>query len=154
FNFPLNLALHKIAPALASGCSILLKPAPQSPLSAFAFAKLAHEVGYPAGIINVLLADIPEAELMVRDNRLKMLSFTGSPSIGWYLKSICGNKKVALELGGNAAVIVDETADLKKAANLVAIGSFLYAGQICISTQRIYVVEKVFEEFTAILVKE
>lgn len=154
FNFPLNLALHKIAPALAAGCSITLKPAPQSPLTALAFAKLIHEVGYPAGVVNILMADIPEAELMVRDERFKFFSFTGSPQIGWYLKNICGKKKVALELGGNAAVIVDESANLMETAKLTAIGAFLYAGQICISTQRILVVESVFEEFKSLLTSE
>lgn len=154
FNFPLNLALHKIAPALAAGCSIVIKPAPQAPLTTMAFAKLVHKAGYPAGVLNVLMADIPEAEMMVRDERLKMLSFTGSPSIGWYLKTISGKKKVALELGGNASVIVDETADLKTAAKLTAIGSYLYAGQICISTQRIFVSKEVYEPFIQILVDE
>ena len=154
FNFPLNLALHKIAPALAAGCSITLKPAPQSPLTALAFAKLVDEVGYPAGVVNVLVADIPEAEKMVRDDRFKFFSFTGSPQVGWYLKTICGKKKVALELGGNAAVIVDDSANLKEAAKLTAIGAFLYAGQICISTQRILVVDSVFDEFKSLLTSE
>lgn len=154
FNFPLNLALHKVGPALAAGCSIVLKPAPQSPLVCLAFAALCEEAGYPAGIINVLVADIPEAEKMVRDERLKMLSFTGSPQIGWHLKNICGTKKVALELGGNASVIVDSSADLKVAAKSIANGAFLYAGQICISTQRIFVLEDIFEEFTTMLVEE
>lgn len=119
-----------------------------------AFAKLIHEVGYPAGVVNILMADIPEAELMVRDERFKFFSFTGNPQIGWYLKNICGKKKVALELGGNAAVIVDESANLMETANLTAIGAFLYAGQICISTQRILVVESVFEEFKSLLTSE
>lgn len=154
FNFPLNLALHKIAPALAAGCSITLKPAPQAPLTALAFAKLIHEVGYPAGVVNIIVADIPEAEKMVRDERFKFFSFTGSPHVGWYLKTICGKKKVALELGGNAAVIVDETANLRESAKLTATGAFLYAGQICISTQRILVVKSVFESFKNMLIEE
>jgi len=153
FNFPLNLALHKIAPALACGCTIVLKPAPQSPLTCLAFAALCEEVGYPAGVINILVCDIPVAEKMVVDPRLKMLSFTGSPQVGWYLKNIAGQKKVALELGGNAAVIVDETSDLKEAATKTANGAFLYAGQICISTQRIYVHEKVYADFKNNLVE-
>ncbi|PCI28146.1 MAG: aldehyde dehydrogenase [SAR324 cluster bacterium] len=154
FNFPLNLALHKVAPALAIGCSVVLKPAPQAPLSCLLLAALAEKVGYPAGAVNVLVTDIPVAEKMVRDERMKMLSFTGSPQVGWYLKSICGQKKVALELGGNAAVIVDETADLKVAAKTIAVGAYLYAGQICISTQRIYVMDSVFDVFQQLLLKE
>lgn len=155
FNFPLNLALHKIAPAIACGCSIVLKPAPQTPLVALAFAKLVHDLDcLPKGALNVLVADIPEAEKLVTDDRMKMLSFTGSPQIGWHLKNIIGKKKVALELGGNASVIVDESADLAQAAKMTAIGAFLYAGQICISTQRILVQKNVFEEFKSLLVKE
>lgn len=155
FNFPLNLALHKIAPAIACGCTIVLKPAPQSPLVALAFAKLVDELNcLPKGALNVLVADIPEAEKLVKDSRMKMLSFTGSPQIGWHLKNIIGKKKVALELGGNASVIVDESANLEEAAKLTAIGAFLYAGQICISTQRVFVHSKVFESFKELLIKE
>ncbi len=155
FNFPLNLALHKIAPAIACGCSIVLKPAPQTPLVALAFAKLVHDLDcLPKGALNVLVADIPEAEKLVTDERMKFLSFTGSPQIGWKLKEICGKKKVALELGGNASVIVDETADIAQAAKLSAIGAFLYSGQICISTQRIFVHESISEAFTKLLVAE
>ncbi len=152
FNFPLNLALHKIAPAIAAGCTLVLKPAPQSPLSALAFAGLVDEAQcLPAGAISVLMADIPEAEKLVRDDRMKMLSFTGSPSIGWHLKNIVGKKKVALELGGNAAVIIDEGVELESAAKTVANGAFLYAGQICISTQRIYVHTSVYNKFESLL---
>lgn len=147
FNFPLNLALHKIAPALACGCSVVLKPAPQSPLTCLAFAQLIEDAGYPAGVASILVCDIPEAQKMVTDPRFKLLSFTGSPQVGWYLKTIAGEKKVALELGGNASVIVDESADVAKAAKLTATGAYLYAGQICISTQRVYVHEKVYSEF-------
>ncbi|MGB0404152.1 MAG: aldehyde dehydrogenase family protein [Salibacteraceae bacterium] len=155
FNFPLNLALHKIAPAIACGCSIVLKPAPQTPLVALAFAKMVDELNcLPKGALSVLVADIPEAEKLVTDDRMKMLSFTGSPQIGWHLKNIIGKKKVALELGGNASVIVDDSADLSQAAKLTAIGAFLYAGQICISTQRILVQKNVFNEFTSLLIKE
>lgn len=155
FNFPLNLALHKIAPAIAAGCSIVLKPAPQTPLVALAFARLVHEANcLPAGALNVLVADIPEAEKLVRDERMKMLSFTGSPQIGWHLKNIVGKKKVALELGGNASVIIDEDANLEQAAKLTAIGAFLYSGQICISTQRIFVHKNVFESFKDLLIEE
>ncbi|MBF0274998.1 MAG: aldehyde dehydrogenase family protein [Nitrospinae bacterium] len=151
FNFPLNLALHKIGPALAAGCSIIVKPAPQSPLTLLAFADLLNDIGFPDGVLNIVCCDIPEAEKLVQDERIKMLSFTGSDAVGWHLKNICGKKKVALELGGNASLIIDETANLESAAKQAAIGAYLYAGQICISTQRIYVVEKVFDAFLNLL---
>lgn len=154
FNFPLNLALHKLAPALAVGCTVVLKPSPFAPLSCLAFAALCAEAGYPAGVVNVFLADVAEAEPIVKDDRMKMLSFTGSPQVGWYLKSIAGKKKVTLELGGNAAVIVDETADIDQIAKTIAVGAFLYAGQICISTQRIFVHEAVWDRFIPQLVRE
>lgn len=154
FNFPLNLALHKLAPALAAGCSIILKPSPFAPLTAFAFAKLIKEVGYPDGVVNVILANNEVAEKMITDERMKLFSFTGSPKVGWMLKQKAGKKKVTLELGGNAAVVVDEDANLQEAAETIATGAFLYAGQICISTQRILVVETVFEAFKTLLVKE
>ena len=154
FNFPLNLVLHKIGPALAAGCSIILKPAPQSPLTALAFASLLEGTDLPNGVLNILCCDIPEAEKLVKDERIKFLTFTGSDAIGWHLKNICGKKKVALELGGNAPVIVDETADLDFAAKQITIGAYLYAGQICISTQRIYVVNNVYKDFLKILRKE
>jgi len=154
FNFPLNLVLHKVAPALAAGCSVIVKPAPQSPLSSLFLANLIDEVGYPPGAANFLNCDIPLSEKMVRDERIAMVSFTGSEKVGWYIKSICGTKKVALELGGNAAVIIDKDTDLKTVAKTVANGAFLYAGQICISTQRILVHESVFTEFQTLLIQE
>lgn len=154
FNFPLNLALHKIAPALATGCPVILKPSPYAPLSALSFAALCHEAGYPPGFISVLMADIPEAELIVTDPRTKLFSFTGSPQVGWMLKQKAAQKRVILELGGNAATIIEETADLDLAARRCAIGSYLYAGQICISTQRIYVQDSIAEDFKERLLKE
>jgi succinate-semialdehyde dehydrogenase / glutarate-semialdehyde dehydrogenase len=147
FNFPLNLVMHKVAPALATGCTTIIKPAPQAPMSCLAFAALMEEVGYPAGVINVLVCDIPVAEKLVKDERVAKLSFTGSDKVGWYLKSICGKKKVTLELGGNASVIVDEDVNVESITDLVAKGAYLYAGQICISTQRIFVHAKVFDRF-------
>jgi glyceraldehyde-3-phosphate dehydrogenase (NADP+) len=147
FNFPLNLALHKLAPALAVGNSLVMKPSPYAPLTLLAFTRLIEEVGYPAGAVNVLVCDISVAEKMVRDERIHMLSFTGSPKVGWHLKSIAGRKRVTLELGGNAAVIVDHPVDLDQTAEIVAKGAYLYAGQICISTQRIYVLDEVWEAF-------
>lgn len=152
FNFPLNLVLHKVAPALAVGCPVVLKPAPQAPLSALALARFIDGLGYPKGTLSVLLCGVPVAEQLVKDERVAMLSFTGSDKVGWHLRSICGKKKVALELGGNAAVIVDADADLDAVARTVATGAYLYAGQTCISTQRIYAVAPVFEAFREKLV--
>lgn len=147
FNFPLSLALHKIAPALATGCSVILKPSPYTPLTALAFGSLCKKIGLPPGVVNVVVCDNAEVELMLKDERIKMLSFTGSAQVGWMLKEKAGKKKVTLELGGNAAVIIDRSANLDEAAKAVAGGSYLFAGQICISIQRIYVDESVFEEF-------
>jgi len=154
FNFPLNLVLHKVAPAMAVGCPVVLKPAPQAPLSSFALAKLIEEVGWPKGAFSALMCGVPVAEKLVKDERVAMLSFTGSDKVGWHLKSICGKKKVALELGGNASVIVDDGGDLASIAKTVAVGANIYAGQTCISTQRIYVVKSVFGQFRDLLVKE
>ncbi|MDH4038335.1 MAG: aldehyde dehydrogenase family protein [Candidatus Krumholzibacteria bacterium] len=154
FNFPLNLVLHKVAPALAVGCTVIVKPAPQAPLSTLALAGLIDTADYPAGVFNALACDIPVAEQLVTDERIAMLSFTGSEKVGWHLKSICGRKRVVLELGGNAAVLVDESADVDAAARLVAKGAYLYAGQVCISTQRIFVVDTVYDAFTNRLLKE
>src|SRR5690606_15181529 len=128
FNFPLNLVMHKVAPALAVGCPIIIKPAPQAPLSALALAELIKEAGFPAGVCSVLTCSNAVAEKLVRDEGGGMLSFTGSDNVGWYLKSISGKKKVTLELGGDAAVIVDESTDLEGVAKKVAVGSFIYAG--------------------------
>lgn len=147
FNFPLNLALHKVAPALAAGNTVILKPSPYTPLTALALASLAKRVGLPAGVLNVVVCKNEEAELMLKDDRLKMLSFTGSADVGWMLKEKAGKKKVVLELGGNAAVIVDRTSNLDEAARAIATGAFLYSGQVCISVQRIFVDKEVFDEF-------
>ncbi len=147
FNFPLNLVVHKIAPALAVGCSIVIKPAPQSPLTSLAFASLCEEAGFPPGAVNVIVTDNILSEKMVSDHRFSMVSFTGSAKVGWYLKTIIQKKKIILELGGNAAAIIDDSADFSLAASLIAKGSNAYAGQTCISTQRVYVHEKLFEPF-------
>lgn len=147
FNFPLNLAMHKIAPALATGCTVILKPSPFTPLTALALGSLAKRVGIPAGVLNVVVCQNAEASLMLKDDRLKMLSFTGSAEVGWQLKGQAGKKKVILELGGNAAVIVDRSANLDEAAKAIAMGAYNYAGQVCISVQRIYVDHSVFDQF-------
>ena len=154
FNFPLNLVLHKVAPAMAVGCPVVLKPAPQAPLCALVLGGFMERIGWPKGAFNVLMCGVPVAEKLVRDERVAMLSFTGSDKVGWHLKSICGKKKVALELGGNASVIVDEGTDLVAIAKSVAMGANLYAGQTCISTQRIYALKSVFSRFRDLLVKE
>lgn len=154
FNFPLNLVLHKVAPAMATGCPVVLKPAPQAPLSSFALAAMLETIGWPKGAFSVLLCDNKVAEKLVKDERVAMLSFTGSDKVGWHLKSISGKKKVALELGGNASVIIDEGTDLAAAAKSVAMGANLYAGQTCISTQRIYVHQSAHPEFRDLLVQE
>ena len=112
FNFPMNLSAHKVAPAIAAGCTMVLKPAPQAPLSALSLAQIVHESGWPAGALNVLPAANPVAEMLVTDDRLKMLTFTGSAAVGWELKKKAGKKRVTLELGGNAGVIVHSDADI------------------------------------------
>jgi acyl-CoA reductase-like NAD-dependent aldehyde dehydrogenase len=147
FNFPLNLVAHKVAPAIASGCTVVLKPAPQTPFSAFLLAELIHEAGWPAGALNVVPTSNEDAALIVSDDRLKMLSFTGSSAVGWKLKATAGKKKVTLELGGNAAVAIHSDADLEFAAERCAVAGFSYAGQSCISVQRILVHRPAFDSF-------
>lgn len=148
FNFPLNLAAHKVAPALAAGCSIVLKPPSRDPLVMLRVAEYIAETDLPPGAVSILPMDRPTGDRMVSDDRFKLLSFTGSPSVGWRMKADAGKKKVVLELGGNAGAIVDETADLDWAVERLVYGAFAYAGQVCISVQRIYVVRSVFDEFT------
>lgn len=147
FNFPLNLVLHKVGPALASGCTIILKPSPYTPLTALALGSLCKRVGLPPGVLNVVICKNEEAELMLKDDRIKMLSFTGSADVGWNLKAKAGKKKVILELGGNASVIVDRSANLDEAAKAIAFSSYNYAGQTCISVQRIFVDHSIFDQF-------
>ena len=147
FNFPLNLAAHKVAPAIAAGCSIVLKPPSKDPLVMLRIAGYLAETDLPKGAVSILPMDRPTGDRMVADDRFKLLSFTGSPSVGWKMKTDAGRKKVVLELGGNAGVIVDETADLDWAVARLVFGAFAYAGQVCISVQRIYVVESIYPEF-------
>ncbi len=148
FNFPLNLVAHKVAPALAAGNSILIKPAPQTPLTALLLAEVAVEAGVPPGGLNVVPCDNALAERCVMDARFKLLSFTGSAPVGWMLKSKCGKKKVTLELGGNAGVLIEPDADLDLAAQRCAVGGFGYAGQTCISVQRIFAHHSIADLFT------
>ncbi len=153
FNFPLNLVGHKVAPAFAAGNTVVVKPASQTPLCALLLAEAVQEAGAPAGALAVLPCPGAKAEGMVRDERFRMLSFTGSGEVGWKLKSIAGRKRVALELGGNAGVIVHSDANLELAADRCTQGGFSYAGQTCISVQRIFVHRSVEKKFTDLLVE-
>lgn len=148
FNFPLNLAVHKIAPAIAAGCPFILKPSTLTPLSTLKLSRIMHNTGIPKGSISILPMDRMTGSLLVTDERIKLLSFTGSPEVGWKMKQDAGKKKVVLELGGNAAVIVTESADIDMAVAKCLVGGFLYSGQVCIHAQRIYVHEKIFAEFS------
>ncbi len=147
FNFPLNLVAHKVAPALAAGNSIILKPAPQSPLTAIKLGEIFLEAEGPAGSLSIVPCDVTDADPLVTDERIRMLSFTGSPTVGWMLKNRAGKKKVTLELGGNAGVIVHADTDLDFAATRIVQGGFGYAGQTCISVQRVLVQQTVFAPF-------
>jgi aldehyde dehydrogenase (NAD+) len=153
FNFPVNLVAHKIAPSLAVGAPIVLKPASQTPLGALLLAELVDETDLPKGMLSVLPISGSRAQKLVEDHRFKKLSFTGS-SLGWDLKSLDPRKKVTLELGGNAGVIVHSDADLDWAAQRIAFGGYYQAGQSCISVQRIFVQSEVYEDFCARLVKQ
>ncbi len=152
FNFPLNLVAHKVAPAIAAGCTMVLKPAPQTPLTALMLAESVQQAGWPDGALNVLPLSNQDAGLLVGDDRLKLISFTGSVPVGWEIKKNSGKKKVVLELGGNAGVIVHSDADIAFAADRCAAGGFSYAGQSCISVQRILVERSVSAKFIELLV--
>ncbi|MCC6314494.1 MAG: aldehyde dehydrogenase family protein [Thermomicrobiales bacterium] len=152
FNFPLNLALHKIAPALASGNSIVLKPPSLDPLTMLLFAEMCDAAGVPKGAVSVLPMSREAGNALVEDDRFKLLSFTGSPAVGWEMKSQAGKKKVVLELGGNAGVIIDADADIDYAVGRVRTGAFAYAGQVCISVQRVFIHESVYDRFRDALV--
>nr|MBA3641910.1 aldehyde dehydrogenase family protein [Acidobacteriota bacterium] len=153
FNFPLNLTTHKIAPAVAAGNPIVLKPATRTPLSAITLADILIRAGLPAPAVSVLPMARTTGDRLVTDERFKLLTFTGSSTVGWGMKARAGKKRVVLELGGNAGVIVDDTADIGFAAARVAAGGFGFAGQSCISVQRVYVHDRVFDDFTSALVK-
>ena len=147
FNFPLNLAAHKVAPALAAGCPFVLKPASLTPVGALLIGEVLAEAGLPRGAFSILPAHREGADLFTTDPRLKLLSFTGSPEVGWALKARAGKKKVVLELGGNAAVVIDADADLDDATARVVFGAFYQSGQSCIGVQRILVHEDVYAAF-------
>ena len=147
FNFPLNLAAHKLSPAIASGNPIVLKPPSKDPLTMLAVAEIVEAAGVPAGSVSILPMTRELGDRMVADPRFKLLTFTGSPSVGWRMKERAGKKKVVLELGGNAGVIVDKSADLDWAIKRCLVGAFAYAGQVCISVQRAFIHEDIWDEF-------
>jgi acyl-CoA reductase-like NAD-dependent aldehyde dehydrogenase len=153
FNFPLNLAAHKIAPAIAVGCPFVMKPASLTPLGAIIMGEVLAECDIlPEGAFSILPAHRDGADMFTEDERLKLLSFTGSPAVGWALKAKAGKKKVVLELGGNAAVIVDKDADLDHALERIVFGAFYQSGQSCIGVQRIIVHDSIYDTFKAMLV--
>jgi len=152
FNFPLNLVAHKVAPAMAAGCPIVVKPAPQTPLTALLLAEAVQHAGWPDGGMNVVPLSNDEANILVTDERIKLISFTGSAAVGWQIKQNAGRKKVLLELGGNCAVLVHSDADLAYAADRCLAGGFGYAGQTGTSVQRILVERNVYGRFLELLI--
>lgn len=149
FNFPLNLVAHKVAPAIAAGCSVVLKPASMTPLTSLKLGEIMMEAGLPNGALNIIIGSgSTVGNWLVTDPRVSMITFTGSPPVGRDIKEKSGLKKVTLELGSNSACIIDESADLDSAIPRCIVGSFAYAGQVCISVQRIYIHQKIFGEFT------
>lgn len=147
FNFPLNLVAHKLAPAIAAGCSVVLKPASQTPIVALKLAAIIAESGWPLEALSILPINSADAAPLIEDERFKLLTFTGSPGVGWDMKRRAGRKRVTLELGGNAGVIVHSDANLPFAAERCVVGGYSYAGQSCISVQRIFVHQPAYEEF-------
>lgn len=153
FNFPLNLAVHKIAPAMAAGCPIVLKPASQTPTSTLRLAEIIDDTAWPKGGLSVVPAGREAADVLTTDERVTLLSFTGSAEVGWRMKARAGKKKVVLELGGNAAAIVDESAELEPTVAKLVYGAFSYAGQKCISVQRIFVHARRWDAFVEAFVE-
>lgn len=154
FNFPLNLAAHKVAPAIAAGCPFVLKPASRTPIGAIIIGEVLAETNLPKGAFSVLPCHRDGADLFTTDERFKLLSFTGSPDVGWDLKARAGKKPVILELGGNAAVVVDEDADLNDAVERIVFGAFYQSGQSCIGVQRIMIHDAIYDELKAKLVEK
>lgn len=154
FNFPLNLAAHKIAPALAVGCPFVMKPASRTPLGALIIGEVLAETALPKGAFSILPTARDGADMFTTDERFKLLSFTGSPDVGWALKARAGKKKVVLELGGNAAVIIDADADLDDAVARTIFGAFYQSGQSCIGVQRIIIHDAIYEAFKKRLVAQ
>jgi len=153
FNFPLNLVAHKVAPAIAAGCPVVLKVPPQAPLASFRLAEILAAAGLPPGGFQALHLPIPVAERLATDPALPVLSFTGSPAVGWHLKGLAARKRVILELGGNAAAVVhSDTEQLPAVAARIAWGAFAYAGQVCIKVQRLLVHRPIYRQFTRMVV--
>lgn len=147
FNFPLNLVAHKVAPAIAVGAPLIIKPASQTPLSSLKLGEIVLEAGWPPEAFSVLPCSGSVAETILQDDRIKKLTFTGSPEVGWHLKGLVPKKRITLELGGNAGAVVHSDTDIAFAAKRCRLGSFAYAGQICISVQRMFIHEPVYDEF-------
>jgi len=147
FNYPLNLAAHKVAPALASGCPVIIKPSPRTPLTALMLGEIFLESGLPQRALQIVPTSVANIDAVLSDERVAFVSFTGSAAVGWDIKRRAPKKSVALELGGSAPVIVDETADVPRAVEKCLTGAFVYSGQVCISVQRIYVAPSSFAEF-------
>ena len=154
FNFPLNLVAHKVAPALAVGNPIIIKPASATPISALLLARIISDAGAPAGSLNVLPMGHDEVAGLLAGDEIRMLSFTGSPDVGWALKKQAGRQRVCLELGGNGGTIIDASADIAFAAARCALGGFAQAGQSCIAVQRIYVHQSIYDKFLNQLKRE
>ncbi|MCI0629661.1 MAG: aldehyde dehydrogenase family protein [Phycisphaerales bacterium] len=154
FNFPLNLVAHKVAPAIAIGCPFVLKPAPTTPVTAIMLAQILAETDLPPGSFSVLPSEVDDAAPMIEDDRIKLLSFTGSAAVGWMLKSKAGKKKVVLELGGNAACIVDRDVDLQAASQRITFGAFYQSGQSCISVQRLIAHQEIYQDLKALLIEQ
>lgn len=152
FNFPINLVAHKVAPALAAGNAIIIKPSQRTPLTALLLGEVFMTSGLPGSALQIVPMDVKYMDSVLEDASVAMISFTGSSAVGWELKQKSGKKAVALELGGNAPVIVDETADIQRSVDKTLTGAFAYAGQICISVQRVYIQETVFDSWTAKLI--
>jgi glyceraldehyde-3-phosphate dehydrogenase (NADP+) len=148
FNFPLNLVAHKVAPALASANSIIVKPSPRTPLTALLLGEVFLQSGLPASALQIVPIDVKYMETVLNDPRVGMISFTGSADVGWKLKQVSGRKMVALELGGNAPVIVDESADVASSVSKTVTGAFAYSGQVCISVQRVLVHDSIYQPWT------
>ncbi|WP_442594193.1 aldehyde dehydrogenase family protein [Neobacillus sp. D3-1R] len=155
FNFPMNLVAHKVGPALAAGNTVVLKPASQTPLSAYKIAELLHEAGLPKGVLNVVTGSgRVVGDVLMKDDRVKMITFTGSPEVGKHIRENAGLKRVTLELGSNSALIIDENTDIDAIIPRVVTGAFSFQGQVCISIQRIYVHQSLFEKFVDAFTRE
>lgn len=148
FNFPMNLSAHKIAPAIAAGNPVILKPASQTPVTVLELARVFDQTDLPKGALSIMPMTRETGSRLVTDSRIKLLTFTGSPEVGWRMKDLAGKKKVVLELGGNAGVLIGDSADWQAAVRKCLVGGYSYSGQVCIHVQRIYVVDKLFREFS------